>query len=98
MPDSSKSAADGTERKDQICVLQTKTASESFTIRNILSERSEVQSPLASGHQTRASVINSKTASKTASENQIGSSPVIIVLLQKRMSFRVLLTFSDGEI
>jgi len=59
VPDSSKSAADGTERKDQICVLQTKTASESFTIRNILSERSKVQSPLASSHQTRASVINS---------------------------------------
>ena len=61
-PDLSKSAPDGTERgterKDQIRVLQTITASESFTIRNTLSERSEVQSPLASGHQTRASVIN----------------------------------------
>ena len=35
VPDSSKSAADGTERKDQIRVLQTKTAPEPFTIRNI---------------------------------------------------------------
>ena len=66
VPDSPKSAADGTERKDQICVLQTKTASEPFTIRNILSEGSEVQRPLASDHQIRAPVI----ISKTASENQ----------------------------
>jgi len=83
VPDSSKSAADGTERKDQIRVLQTKTASEPFTIRNILSEGSEVQSPLAPGRQTRALVINSKTASETASENQTGSYPVLMVLLQK---------------
>ena len=94
-----KSASSGTERKDQIRVLQTKTASEPFTIRNILSEGSEVQSPLAPGRQTRASVINSKTASETASENQTGSYPVLMVLLQKKiLSFRVPQTSSNGEV
>jgi hypothetical protein len=62
-----KSAPDdterGTERKDQIRVLQTKSASKPFTIRNILSEGSELQDLAAPGHQTRASVINPKTAS-----------------------------------
>jgi len=50
--------------------LRIKSASEPFTIRNILSEESEVRGPLAPGHQTRVLVINSKTASETASENQ----------------------------
>ena len=76
-----KSASSGTERKDQIRVLQTKTASRSFTVRKSPSEGPEVQSSLALGHQTRASVINSKTASETASENQTGSYSVLRVFL-----------------
>ena len=61
-----------------------------------------MQDPMAPGHQTRASVINSRTASETASENQTRfvfcvDGSMLMVLLQK-ISFWGSMSSSNGEV